>query len=66
MRIEHLQKQTNVWIGFDERNHYKQNASYQEAVAESKRKGQSLCVFVGGEQPLLPTIDSLIHAKELS
>ena len=55
-----------MWIGFDERNHYKQNASYQEAVAESKRMGQSLCVFVGGEQPLLPTIDSLIHAKELS
>lgn len=66
----HIEKNTEtrsctIWVNKDEKNDYRDSEDYQKAVEESKARGYSLCIYLGGELPLLPIIDEMIKPNPL-
>ena len=54
--------QCTIWIDKDHSFNYKNNATYQEALKNSKAAGYAICVFVGGDLPLVPVVSDLLNA----
>lgn len=52
-----------IWIDGSEKYNYKSSDVYNNAVNEYKAKQYEVCVFVGGESPLLPVIDLLLQQQ---
>lgn len=46
-----------IWVDQNHVKDYKQDFRYEKALSESKEKGYAVCVYVGGEMPLIPVID---------
>ena len=53
-----------IWIDSKHSRTYKCTTAYQEAIQHGKALGYAICVYVGGEMPLLPVIDDLLHAPK--
>lgn len=50
----------DIWIDKAHSHDYKQSSRYKAAVEESKAAGYDVCVYIGGELPLLPVIDEML------
>ena len=55
-------KKIEIWIESSQQKSYKQCEEYQKTVSKYKDT-HSICVFVGGNKPLLPTISMLLDAQ---
>lgn len=53
-----------IWIEKSKSKDYKESKEYKAAVKEAKAKGLSVCVFIGGDSPILPVIDELLNVPE--
>ncbi len=51
-----------IWVDKSEKDTYKENSEYKEAVSNFKNTHR-ICVLVGGTQPIVPTISSLLDAQ---
>ena len=51
-----------IWVDNSEKDTYKENSEYKEAVSNFKNTHR-ICVLVGGTQPIVPTISSLLDAQ---
>jgi hypothetical protein len=51
-----------IWVDNSEKDTYKENSEYKEAVSTFKNTHR-ICVLVGGTQPIVPTISSLLDAQ---
>ena len=51
-----------IWVDNSEKDTYKENSEYKEAVSNFKNTHR-ICVLVGGTQPIVPTISSLLEAQ---
>jgi hypothetical protein len=51
-----------IWVDNSEKDTYKENSEYKEAVSHFKNTHR-ICVLVGGTQPIVPTISSLLDAQ---
>ena len=54
--------QCTIWIDKDHSLNYKNTAIYQEALRNSKAAGYTVCVFIGGDLPLIPVVSDLLNA----
>ena len=54
----------NIWIAYGERGTYQQSAAYRDAVRHAKTQGLRVCVFLGGEAPLLPGVTALLEHQQ--
>ena len=66
MIVERSQDTYSVWVDYENRNEYKESQEYKEILAECKALGCSLCIFVGGEMPLVPAMDDLIQRNTVA
>ena len=51
-----------IWVDNSEKDTYKEKNEYREAVSYYKNTHR-ICVLVGGTQPIVPTISSLLDAQ---
>ena len=51
-----------IWVDNSEKDTYKENSEYKEAVSNFKNTHR-ICVLIGGTQPIVPTISSLLDAQ---
>ena len=51
-----------IWVDNSEKDTYKEKSEYKEAVSHFKNTHR-ICVLVGGTQPIVPTISSLLDAQ---
>ena len=51
-----------IWVDNSEKDTYKENSEYKKAVSNFKNTHR-ICVLVGGTQPIVPTISSLLDAQ---
>lgn len=54
-----------IWVEKENELDYKKDERYKEAIKESKRKGYSVCVYVGGELPIISVIDEAISPNPI-
>lgn len=52
-----------IWVDQEHVQNYKKDSRYIEAITDSKAKGYAVCVYVGGEMPLLPVIDDMLSSN---
>ena len=55
-------QQCTIWIDKEHSINYKNDATYQNALKNSKAAGYAVCVFVGGDLPLVPVVSDLLNA----
>lgn len=55
-------KKVEIWVDSSEKQNYKNAEEYKSIVSQYK-DAYSICVFVGGTKPLLPTITTLLDAQ---
>ena len=51
-----------IWVDNSEKDTYKNETEYKEAVSYFKNTHR-ICVLVGGTQPIVPTISNLLDAQ---
>ena len=51
-----------IWVDNEERDTYTDTVEYKEAISYFKNTHR-ICVLVGGTQPMVPTISSLLDAQ---
>ncbi len=51
-----------IWVHNNEKDTYKEQSEYKEAISYFKNTHR-ICVLVGGTQPMVPTISSLLDAQ---
>lgn len=68
MRIERNIEENNIdiWVESSEKANYKSAPAYLGALQESKDKGMKVCVYIGGELPLLPVIDEMLAPNPIT
>ena len=52
-----------IWVDNSEKDTYMQQSEYKETVSRFKHTHR-ICVLVGGTQPIVPTISSLLDAQK--
>ena len=55
-----------IWIDKEHSQDYKNDVAYKQAIADSKADGYSICVFVGGDMPLIPVLDEVFSPNPIS
>ena len=55
-------KRVEIWVDGSEQPGYKQQDAYKQVV-ERYKNTHTICVYVGGSKPLLPTITTLLDAQ---
>ncbi len=58
-------RRCNIWVSYGEQAGYTQSPAYRQAVRQAHAKGYRVCVFVGGEAPLLPGVAALLDHQGL-
>ena len=61
----HNAQTLNIWVDKDHYLNYKDTAEYKSAVAESKAAGYQICVFVGGDLPIIPVIEDVVTSNTI-
>lgn len=56
-------KRCEIWIPYEDRATYKTSSEYMEKLRQYKAKKYNICVFIGGQEPLLPTITALLDEQ---
>lgn len=54
-------RRCEIWIGYGERNTYAASEEYRETVRRYRALGYRVCVFLGGNEPLLPGVAALLE-----
>ncbi len=57
-----LNNTLKIWVDNSEKDTYKENNEYINAVLHFKNT-HKICVLVGGTQPIVPTISKLLDAQ---
>ncbi len=52
-----------LWVPGEDKNTYKNSSEYRKAIEKCRRLNLNACVYVGGQQPLLPTISTLLEGQ---
>ena len=59
--INHKQNFCGIYVPYDLKETYKDTEEYKDLIARNKT--YNICVYVGGEQPLVPILRDLIGLK---
>lgn len=62
IKLHENTKRVEIWVDSSEQQSYKEQEAYKNVVTQYKNT-HSICVFVGGNKPLLPTITMLLDAQ---
>lgn len=54
-----------IWVERERETEYKSDNEYLDAVRECKENGMSVCVFVGGDMPIVSVIDEALSATSI-
>lgn len=65
VKNNHAARRCDIWVAHGERETYTQSPEYREAVRRARAQGYRVCVFVGGEAPLLPGVAALLDRQQL-
>lgn len=52
-----------IWVDFDKRYSYKNDPDYQKTIKKYKNLSYDICVYIGGNEPLLPNISALLDEQ---
>lgn len=58
-------KRCGVWVDNAHSHSYRTDEKFLATVQHCKELGYRVCVYVGGELPLVPVISDLLHAPKL-
>lgn len=61
IRINEKEKRCEIWVPNCNSKTYKQSISYQSAVESNRKNGYSICVYVGGDLPLISVMDDFLN-----
>ena len=56
-------RRCNIWVNYGEQARYAQSPAYRQAVRHARAQGYRVCVFVGGQAPLLPGVAALLDRQ---
>lgn len=60
VKINRAARRCDIWVAHGEKDGYAQSPAYRGAVRRARAEGLRVCVFVGGEEPLLPGVAALL------
>lgn len=55
-----------IWVESEKEAVYKKDAEYQATIKDCKANGMSVCVFVGGDMPIISVIDDALSMKNIT
>lgn len=61
--VNEVEKECVFWVSNTEAETYQQSDEYKKLKDQYNPKKYNVCVFVGGEAPLIPTIKSLLDVN---
>lgn len=61
--VDELAKRVQIWVTYEEKNYYKNSAEYQRTIKKYKNQNFDICVYIGGNEPLLPNISALLDEQ---
>jgi hypothetical protein len=64
-KADDIKRRSEIWVTNEIKNTYKNLPEYRQAVDFSVKNGYTMTVFIGGEQPLIPAINSLLDAQSM-
>ena len=64
VKTDHSARRCDIWIAYGDRETYRSSAAYREAVRRARARGYRVCVFLGGEAPLLPGVAALLDRQQ--
>lgn len=64
VKTDHAARRCDIWVAYGERARYRSSPAYREAVRHARARGYRVCVFVGGEAPLLPGVAALLDRQQ--
>ena len=64
IRNQPAMRRCDIWVNYGEREQYTHLPAYRDAVRHARANGWKVCVFVGGEAPLLPGVAALLDHEQ--
>lgn len=64
--VDQRTKRVQIWVDYAQKDNYKQNSDYQAAVKKYKHLSYTICVYIGGNEPILPNITALLGEQNQS
>ena len=61
--VDSFAKRVQVWVDNSNKESYKNSDEYKNVIKKYKNLNYNICVYIGGNEPLLPNISALLDEQ---
>lgn len=61
--VDSFAKRVQIWVDNSSKNSYKSSDDYKKVINKYKNLNYNICVYIGGNEPLLPNISALLDEQ---